>query len=138
MLSLSLGRLFATPWTVTRQAPCDSPGQNTGVGCHFLLQGIFPTQGSNMGLLHYRQILYQMSHQERSAAAAAAAKSLQSYPTLCDPIDCSLPASTFPGILQARTLEWAQGTPLGASQHPAALGPCPPGLVSAKNKQKGK
>ena len=44
--------------------------------------------------------------QAGSAAAAAAAKSLQSYPTLCDPIDCSLPASTFPGILQARTLEW--------------------------------
>ena len=44
MLSLSLGRLFATPWTVTRQAPCDSPGQNTGVGCHFLLQGISLTR----------------------------------------------------------------------------------------------
>ena len=40
------------------------------------------------------------------AAAAAAAKSLQSCPTLCDPIDCSLPGSSVPGILQARTLEW--------------------------------
>ena len=39
-------------------------------------------------------------------AAAAAAKSLQSCPTLCDPIDGSLPGSTVPGILQARTLEW--------------------------------
>ena len=38
--------------------------------------------------------------------AAAAAKSLQSYPTLCDPIDGSPPGSTVPGILQARTLEW--------------------------------
>ena len=38
--------------------PWDSPGKNTGVGCHFLLQGIFPTQESNQGLLHYRQILY--------------------------------------------------------------------------------
>ena len=38
--------------------------------------------------------------------AAAAAKSLQSCPTLCDPIDGSLPGSTVPGILQARTLEW--------------------------------
>ena len=38
--------------------------------------------------------------------AAAAAKSLQSYPTLCDPIDGSPPGSPFPGILQARTLEW--------------------------------
>ena len=39
-------------------------------------------------------------------AAAAAAKSLQSGPTLCDPIDSSPPGSTVPGILQARTLEW--------------------------------
>ena len=38
--------------------PWDSPGKNSGVGCHFLLQGIFPTQGSNPGLLHCRQILY--------------------------------------------------------------------------------
>ena len=37
----------------------DSPGKNTGVGCHALLHGIFPTQGSNPGLLHGRQILYQ-------------------------------------------------------------------------------
>ena len=37
---------------------------------------------------------------------AAAAKSLQSCPTLCDPIDGSLPGSAVPGILQARTLEW--------------------------------
>ena len=39
-------------------------------------------------------------------AAAAAAKSCQSCPTLCDPIDGSLPGSSVPGILQARTLEW--------------------------------
>ena len=41
-----------------------------------------------------------------SAAAAAAAKSLQSCPTLCDRIDDSPPGSPVPGILQARTLEW--------------------------------
>ena len=40
-------------------------------------------------------------------AAAAAAKSLQSCPTLCDPIDGSPPGSSVPGILQVRTLEWA-------------------------------
>ena len=40
----------------------DSPGKNTGVGCHALLQGIFPTQGLNPGLLHCRQILDQLSH----------------------------------------------------------------------------
>ena len=39
-------------------------------------------------------------------SAAAAAKSLQSCPTLCDPIDGSPPGSPIPGILQARTLEW--------------------------------
>ena len=42
----------------------DSPGKNTAVDCHFLLQGIFPTQGLNPGLLHCRRILYQMSHKE--------------------------------------------------------------------------
>ena len=41
-----------------------------------------------------------------AAAAAATAASLQSCPTLCDPIDCSPPVSPVPGILQARTLEW--------------------------------
>ena len=41
-----------------------------------------------------------------SKRTAAAAKSLQSCPALCDPIDGSLPGSTVPGILQARTLEW--------------------------------
>ena len=41
----------------------NSPGQNTGVGSLFLLQGIFPIQGSNPGLPHCRQILYQLSHQ---------------------------------------------------------------------------
>ena len=42
--------------------PEASPGKNTGVTCHPLLQGIFPTQGSNSGPLHCRQILYQLSH----------------------------------------------------------------------------
>ena len=80
-------------------------------GCHFLLQGIFSTQGSNLSLPHYRQTLYCLSHQESPSFdlndyAAAAAKSLQSCPTLCDPIDGSPPGSSIPGILQARTLEW--------------------------------
>ena len=39
----------------------DSPGKNTGVGCHVLLQGIFLIQGANLGLLHCRQILYHLS-----------------------------------------------------------------------------
>ena len=46
-------------WEPTRLlCPWDSPGKNTGVGCHCLLQGIFPTRGSNLGLLHCRKILY--------------------------------------------------------------------------------
>ena len=40
----------------------DSPGKNTGVDCHALLQGIFPTQGLNPGLPHCRWILYHLSH----------------------------------------------------------------------------
>ena len=43
-------------------SPWNSPGHNTGVGSLSLLQGICPTQGSNPGLLHCRQILYQLSH----------------------------------------------------------------------------
>ena len=43
-------------------SPLNSPGQNIWVGSLFLLQGIIPTQGSNPGLLHYRWILYQLSH----------------------------------------------------------------------------
>ena len=86
----------------------DSPGKNTGVGCHAILQGIFSTQGSNPGLPHCRWIPYRLSHQGSPIfrAAAAAAKSLQSCPTLCDPIDCSPPGSPVPGILQARILQW--------------------------------
>ena len=44
-------------------SPWDSPGKNTEVGCHFLLQGIFPTQGPNLGLPHCKQFLYHLSHQ---------------------------------------------------------------------------
>ena len=50
-------------WPVRLLCPWDSPGNNTGVGCHALLQGIFPPQGSNPGLQHCRWILYPLSHQ---------------------------------------------------------------------------
>ena len=59
--------------------PWDSPGKNTGVGCHFLFQC--------MKVKSEREVI-------------------QSCPTLSDPMDCSLPGSPVPGILQARTLEW--------------------------------
>ena len=63
---LSHVRLFVTPWTQTQKLALslwNTPGQNTGVGSLSLLQGIFPTQALNPGLLHCRQILYQLSHQ---------------------------------------------------------------------------
>ena len=56
---LSQVQLLVTAWTVANQAPLsmDFPGKNTGVGCHFLLQGIFPIQRSNsrfLSLLHWQ------------------------------------------------------------------------------------
>ena len=59
--------------------PWDSPGKNTGVGCHFLLQCM----------------------KEKSEIEAA-----QLYPTLSDPMDCSPPGSSVHGVFQARVLEW--------------------------------
>ena len=63
--------IFVTLWTIARQAPrhWDSPGKNTEVGCHFLLQGIFLTQGSNPHLTSSctgRRILYHKGHLESS------------------------------------------------------------------------
>ena len=59
-------------------------------------------------LLHCRQVLSCWATREDPpwVAAAAAAKLLQSCPTLCDPMDCSLPSSSAHGIFQARVLEW--------------------------------
>ena len=71
--------------------PWEFLGRSTRVGCHFLLQGIFLTQGSNPGLPNYRQTLYCLSHQG----------SPQSCLTLWDPLDYLVR-----GILQARILEW--------------------------------
>ena len=90
------------------------------MSCHALLQGIFPTQGSNSSLLrplHWqanslplappgKPLGYWRRLLVAAATATAAAKSLQSCLTLCDPIDGSPPGSPIPGILQARTLEW--------------------------------
>ena len=80
-----------------------------GVCCHALLQGIFLTQLSNqVSYITGQLFTFWVSRkpQPLTAAAAAAANSLQSCPTLCDPIDGSPPGSPVPGILQARTLEW--------------------------------
>ena len=74
-------RFCVTPWMAAHQAPrsLDSPGKNTGVGCHFLLQC--------------------MKVKSESEVA-------QSCPTLSNLMDCSLPGSSIHGILQARILEW--------------------------------
>ena len=61
--------LFATPWTVACQASLswNFPGKNTGLGCHFLLQGIFPNQGLNpclLRLLYCRQTVYHWATRE--------------------------------------------------------------------------
>ena len=77
---------------------------------------LLPNQGSqlelggrkgfyNIDYLSVRNLMSQATSED-GLSAAAAAKSLQSCPTLCDPIDGSPPGSPVPGILQARTLEW--------------------------------
>ena len=62
----------------------DSPGKNTGVGCHALLQGIFPTQQSNPDLPHCRQIPYRLSH--------------QGSPRILECVACRFSTGTSPGI----------------------------------------
>ena len=63
-VSCSVESNSATPQTVARRCLCpwNSPGKNTAIVCHFLLQGIFLIQGLNPGLLHCRQILHCLSH----------------------------------------------------------------------------
>ena len=54
---------FCNPYSLARLlCPWDSPGKNTGVGSHYHLQGIFPIQGLNPGILHHRRILYHLCH----------------------------------------------------------------------------
>ena len=97
------------------------------MGSLSLLQGIFPTQGSNPGLPHCKQTLYQLSHKRSQSiiVAAAAAKSLQSCLTLCDPTDGSPPGSSIPGILQARILERVAISFSNACMHAKSFQPCP-------------
>ena len=80
---------FPTLRTVACQAPLsmDSPGKNTGVGCHALLQGIFQTQGSNLRLLHWQAGSLQLAPLGSPNFSSVA----QLCPTLCDPMDCRTP-----------------------------------------------
>ena len=72
--------------------PWDFPGKDIGVGCHFLLQGIFSTQGLNLGLLHVRQILYWLSykgsHKEGWALKNWCFWTMVLEKTLGSPLDC--------------------------------------------------
>ena len=98
---------FATSWTSwTTRLPCpwNFPGRNTGVDCHFLLQGIFPTQGSNLQADSLPLLLLLLSCFSRVR--------------LCNPTDGSLPRSPTPGILQARILEWIAISSSRASSPP--------------------
>ena len=85
-----------TSWTVTCQAPLSMrfPRQECEVGCHFLLQRIFPIPGSNLCLLLWQMDSLTLSHESE-------VKVIQLCLALCDPVDY-----TVHGILQARTLEW--------------------------------
>ena len=95
------------------------------MGCHALLQRIFLTQRWSLLLLHWQADSVPLNHLgSPAAAAAAAAESLQSCPTLCDPIDGSPQGSPVPGILQARRVKrmpkfaWAE--PLKRLRKPEA------------------
>ena len=104
--------------------PWDSPGKNTGVGCHFLPQCMkmksqrevaqscltlrnpmdcSPPGSSVHGIFQARVLEWSAI---AFSSAAAAAESLQSCPTLSASMDCSLPASSHHGIFQARVVEW--------------------------------
>ena len=77
-------------------SPWNSPGQNTGVGSLSLLQWIFPTQGSNPGLLYCRRILYQLSHKGSPQNVVELSTQLSSVQLLsrvqfCDPMDARFP-----------------------------------------------
>ena len=82
--SLSSVQLFVTSWTVASQTCCtwNFPGENTGVGCHFLFQGIFLTQGLNLYLL-------SLLHWQTTAPfpLVSEVKVTQLCPTLCNPMD---------------------------------------------------
>ena len=111
----------ATPWTIARQAPWDSPGKNIGVGYHSLLQGISPTQGLNPGLLHCRWILDRLSHQGSPLAGrsskpkvlkmALVFKSLNSYFRLLKSYwQPDVWAAVYPGL-------WGRGLAVAVYQH---------------------
>ena len=97
-----------TPWTIAYHTPLSMgfPRQEYWSGFSFPSPEDLPDQGLEPMSPVLAGGFFTTEPPEKSPIAAAAAKSLQSWPTLCDPIDGSPPGSTVPGILQARTLEW--------------------------------
>ena len=83
---LQLARLLC-PW--------NSPGKNTGVGCHPLLQSNFPSQGSNPGLLHCRQILYHLSYREVPASLLLLSPYISALSGAHPCVKCPLDLSNF-------------------------------------------
>ena len=81
----------------------DFPGKNTGMGCHSFSRGSSQPRDRTRVSCTAGKFFTDWATRK---VAAAAAKSLQLCPTLCDPIDGSPPGSPILGILQARTLEW--------------------------------
>ena len=91
--------LFVTPWTIATGLLCpwDSPGKNTGVGCHALLQGILPIQGSSpllLCLLHCRQILWEGSCTRGEMDLVLITTSLRG----CEPKTGKLPLKWFSAL----------------------------------------
>ena len=98
--TLSCFRLFGTPWTGARKAPLStkSSGKNTGVGCHFLFQRIFSTQGSNSCLLHVLHWQVGSLPAEPPVKTYDVCVLAQSCLSRCDPMDCSPPGASVHGI----------------------------------------
>ena len=80
-------------WPHGLYGPWNSPGQNTGAGSLSFLQGIFPTQGSNSGLLHCRWILCQLSHQGNPQGSISSVQSLSRVQLFVTPWTTALQAS---------------------------------------------
>ena len=112
MVRLSvMSNSFGTPWIVVHQAPLSMgfPRQESWSGLPFPSVGDLPDPGikSTSPVLAGGFFTVKWSRKPKTHyAAAAAAKSLQSCPTLCNPMDCSPLGSSVHGILQARILEW--------------------------------
>ena len=82
-------------------SPWNSPDKNTGVGCHFLFQGIFPTRGLNSGLLHCRQILYHLSHQGSPSRYQGLSQWVDSSHQVARVLELQFQQQSFPWIFSA-------------------------------------